>query len=130
MITTTKKQSSLVLVVVAFATIMMAGSIAGNAFAGNQNDFKRSDRSDHFNHFDHFSHFNHFDHFSHFNHSHHHGKTSHIDQNIGQACSQDASSVGSTSGLLGAVVASGNNIPVCVNANLAGNVAAADQSGH
>jgi hypothetical protein len=118
MITATKKQSSLALVVVAFATIMMAGSIAGNAFAGNRDDF---------NHFDHFNHFNHFDHF---NHSHHHGKTSHIDQSIGQACNQDASSLGVTSGTGGAVAASGNNIPICVNANLAGNVAATDQSGH
>ena len=112
MITATKKQSSLALVVVAFATIMMAGSIAGNAFAGNRDDF------------------NHFDHFNHFNHSHHHGKTSHIDQSIGQACNQDASSLGVTSGTGGAVTASGNNIPICVNANLAGNVAATDQSGH
>ncbi len=130
MITATKKQSSLALVVVAFATIMMAGSIAGNAFAGNRDDFNHFDHFNHFNHFDHFNHFNHFDHFNHFNHSHHHGKTSHIDQSIGQACNQDASSLGVTSGTGGAVTASGNNIPICVNANLAGNVAATDQSGH
>ncbi len=102
MITVTKKQASLALVVVAFATIMIAGSVAsstGSAFANrdrhNSEHFNHFDHFNHFNHFDHFNHFNHFDHFSHnFIHSHHHGKTSHIDQSIGQGCGQDTSSFG------------------------------------
>ena len=53
MISVTKKQTSLALVVVAFATIMIAGTIAssGSAFAWRER-----------HNFDHF-HFNHFDHF-------------------------------------------------------------------
>lgn len=117
MITVTKKQASLALVVVAFTAIMIAGSIVsstGNAFA--------------WRHGGHFNHFNHFNHFVHFNHSFHHGKKSHVEQSIDQGCIQPSRAFDSTFGLGSRTINSGNNVPVCVNANLAGNVAATDQS--
>jgi hypothetical protein len=118
MISVTKKQTSLALVVVAFATIMIAGTIAssGSAFAWRERH--------HHHHFDHFE----FNHFSHFNRSNHHGKVSHTDQSISQGCVQPTSSLDIT-GPGSPVLLSGNNVPVCVNANLGGNAAATDQSG-
>jgi hypothetical protein len=114
MISVTKKQTSLALVVVAFATIMIAGTIAssGSAFAWRERH--------------HHHHFGHFDHFGHFN---HHGKKSHTDQSIDQGCIQPTSSFDSASGIGSFVAGSGNNIPVCANLNFAGNAAFTDQSG-
>ena len=119
MISVTKKQASLAFVVVAFATIMIAGTIAastGSVFAWRD----RHHHSDHFNSFE----------FNHFNHSKHNGKRSHTDQSISQGCVQPTSSFDSTSGAASLVTGSGNNIPICANLNLAGNAAATDQSGH
>ena len=115
MISVTKKQASLALVVVAFATIMIAGTIA----ASTGSVFANRDRH-HFNNFE----------FNHFNHSKHNGKRSHTDQSISQGCVQPTSSFDSTSGTGSFVAGSGNNIPICANLNLAGNAAATDQSGH
>jgi hypothetical protein len=114
MISVTKKQTSLALVVVAFATIMIAGTIAssGSAFAWRERH--------------HHHHFDHFDHFGHFN---HHGSKSHTDQSIDQGCIQPTSSFDSASGIGSFVAGSGNNIPVCANLNFAGNAAFTDQSG-
>jgi hypothetical protein len=114
MISVTKKQTSLALVVVAFATIMIAGTIAssGSAFAWRERH--------------HHHHFGHFDHFGHFN---HHGSKSHTDQSIDQGCIQPTSSFDSASGIGSFVAGSGNNIPVCANLNFAGNAAFTDQSG-
>jgi hypothetical protein len=111
MISVTKKQTSLALVVVAFATIMIAGTIAssGSAFAWRERH--------HHHHFDHFGHFN------------HHGSKSHTDQSIDQGCIQPTSSFDSASGIGSFVAGSGNNIPVCANLNFAGNAAFTDQSG-
>ena len=117
MISVTKKQTSLALVVVAFATIMIAGTIAssGSAFA-----WRERHHHDHFNHFE----------FNHFNRSNHHGKVSHTDQSISQGCIQPTSSFDSASGIGSFVAGSGNNIPVCANLNFAGNAAFTDQSGN
>jgi hypothetical protein len=114
MISVTKKQTSLALVVVAFATIMIAGTIAssGSAFAWRERH--------------HHHHFGHFDHFGHFN---HHGKKSHTDQSIDQGCVQPSRSTVLTSGAVSPILASGNNVDVCANLNFAGNAAATDQSG-
>jgi hypothetical protein len=114
MISVTKKQASLALVVVAFATIMIAGTIA----ASTGSVFANRDRH-HFNNFE----------FNHFNHSKHNGKRSHTDQSIDQGCVQPSHSALFTSGLTSPVLLSGNNVPICVNANLGGNAAATDQSG-
>ena len=117
MISVTKKQASLALVVVAFATIMIAGTIA--ASTGSVSAWRDRHHSDHFNSFE----------FNHFNHSKHNGKRSHTDQSIDQGCVQSTHSALFTSGLTSPVLLSGNNVPICVNANLGGNAAATDQSG-
>jgi hypothetical protein len=117
MISVTKKQASLALVVVAFATIMIAGTIA--ASTGSVFAWRDRHHSDHFNSFE----------FNHFNHSKHNGKRSHTDQSIDQGCVQPTSSFDSTSGTGSFVAGSGNNIPICANLNFAGNAAATDQSG-
>jgi hypothetical protein len=117
MISVTKKQASLALVVVAFATIMIAGSIAsstGSAFANRERH--------------NFEHFSHFDQFNHFNHSNHHGKSSHTDQSINEQCNQPSHSAVLTAGAVSPVLASGNNVDVCANLNFAGNAAGHDQS--
>ena len=108
MITLSKKQASVSLVVVAFATILIAGSIApimNNAFAWG-------------NHFGHFG-IGPFDYFN------FHGKIFHGYQSINQGCIQPSSSLGShgENGQL-----SGNSVKTCVNVNLAGNVLPNDQS--
>jgi hypothetical protein len=114
MISVTKKQASLALVVVAFATIMIAGTIA----ASTGSVFANRDRH-HFNNFE----------FNHFNHSKHNGKRSHTDQSIDQGCVQPSHSAVLTSGAASPIFASGNNVDVCANLNFAGNAAFADQSG-
>jgi len=102
----TKKQASLALVIIAFAAIMVAGTIvssADNAFA------------------------------SHRHHHHHHGnhsKHSSIHQSISQGCDQNQHSTVLTAGAGSPVAASGNNIAGCANINGGGNAAANDQSGH
>jgi hypothetical protein len=117
MISVTKKQASLALVVVAFATIMIAGTIA--ASTGSVFAWRDRHHSDHFNNFE----------FNHFNHSKHNGKRSHTDQSIDQGCVQPSHSAVLTSGAASPIAASGNNVDVCANLNFAGNAAFADQSG-
>ncbi len=122
MITLTKKQGSVSLVVVAFATIMIAGSIApimNNAFAwGNQ-----------------------FGSFGPFNGP---GKHSHVFHSINQGCIQPSRSSifsngfgggfgggqngGHDSGHSSGSPLSGNNVQTCANINLGGNAASVDQS--
>ncbi len=125
MITVTKKQASVALVVVAFATIMIAGSIApimNNAFAWG-------------NHFGHFGPFGFFD---------GPGKRSHVFHSINQGCVQPSSSSIFSNGLGGGLGGghdnghdnghssgsplSGNNVQTCANINLGGNAASVDQS--
>jgi hypothetical protein len=116
MITVTKKQASIALVVVAFATIMIAGSIAtstDNAFAW-RNHFGHG----HFGHFGSFGNFGPFGFFG----SH---LRAHTHQSIDQGCIQPSSTLNLPSGNS---PLSGNNVPVCVNANLAGNAVSTDQS--
>jgi hypothetical protein len=105
----TKKQASLALVIIAFAAIMVAGTIvssADNAFASHRH---------------------------HHHHHHHHGnhsKHSSIHQSISQGCDQNQHSTVLTAGAGSPVAASGNNIAGCANINGGGNAAANDQSGH
>jgi hypothetical protein len=110
MVTVTKKhQISLALVVVAFATIMIAGTIAPStdnlAFAGGNHGKKAN-----------------------FSHGDNHGKKVKVGQSISQACDQDQRTSASTSGFLSPPIASGINAGICVNANLAGNTANVDNS--
>ena len=111
MITVTKKQASVALVITAFATIMIAGSIApsmNNAFAWG-------------NHFGHFGHFG----VGPFNYFDFHGKRFHGYQSINQGCIQPSSTIGFHSGNS---QLSGNSVPTCVNINLGGNALSNDQS--
>jgi hypothetical protein len=106
MTTITKKQASLAMVIVAFATIMIAGPLASSiganqAYAGFPGPF-----------------------------GFHHGKHSHTHQNIFQGCKQRHHSSVLTSGFGSPVGLSGNNVGACLNLNLAGNAAAHDQSGN
>jgi hypothetical protein len=119
MTTITKKQSSLALVLVAFATIMIAGSIA----SGTGNAFANGDEGN-FNDFNHFDHFNPFDFF---HHHHHHGKHSSIHQGIIQSCDQNQHSIVLSAGAFSPIINSGNNIAGCSNINSGGNAAAIDQ---
>jgi hypothetical protein len=101
----TKKQASLALIVIAFASIMVAGTIvtsADNAFASHR----------------------------HHHHHHHHGnhsKHSSIHQSISQECRQNQHSTVLTAGAGSPVAASGNNLGVCANINGGGNAAANNQ---
>jgi hypothetical protein len=100
----TKKQASLALVIIAFAAIMVAGTIvssADNAFASHRH-----------------------------HHHHHHGnhsKHSSIHQSISQGCDQNQHSTVLTAGAGSPVAASGNNLGVCANINGGGNAAANNQ---
>ena len=95
MVTVTKKQTSLALIAVVFATAMIVSTIAlssdNSAFAT-------------------------------------HGKKAKFKQSISQACDQSQNAPVTTAGAVSPPVLSGINIGACVNANLAGNVASADQS--
>jgi hypothetical protein len=101
----TKKQASIALIVIAFASIMVAGTIvtsADNAFASHR----------------------------HHHHHHHHGnhsKHSSIHQSISQGCRQNQHSTVLTAGAGSPVAASGNNLGVCANINGGGNAAANNQ---
>jgi hypothetical protein len=101
----TKKQASIALIVIAFASIMVAGTIvtsADNAFASHR----------------------------HHHHHHHHGnhsKHSSIHQSISQECRQNQHSTVLTAGAGSPVAASGNNLGVCANINGGGNAAANNQ---
>jgi hypothetical protein len=101
----TKKQASIALIVIAFASIMVAGTIvtsADNAFASHR----------------------------HHHHHHHHGnhsKHSSIHQSISQGCRQNQHSTVLTAGAGSPVTASGNNLGVCANINGGGNAAANNQ---
>ncbi|HXT83034.1 MAG TPA: hypothetical protein VN704_01695, partial [Verrucomicrobiae bacterium] len=122
MITVTKKQASVALVITAFATIMIAGSIAlnipsvyacghgcgggcgGCGFGGGFDGCGGCGFGGGFG----------------FVHHHTH-------QSIDQGCIQPARSSLLTSGFGSPVASSGNNVVSCVNANLAGNAASSDQ---
>jgi hypothetical protein len=101
----TKKQASIALIVIAFASIMVAGTIvtsADNAFASHRR----------------------------YHHHHHHGnhsKHSSIHQSISQGCRQNQHSTVLTAGAGSPVTASGNNLGVCANINGGGNAAANNQ---
>jgi hypothetical protein len=102
----TKKQASIALIVIAFASIMVAGTIVtstDNAFASHRH---------------------------HHHHHHHHGnhsKHSSIHQSISQECRQNQHSTVLTAGAGSPVAASGNNLGVCANINGGGNAAANNQ---
>jgi hypothetical protein len=105
----TKKQASLALIVIAFASIMVAGTIvtsADNTFA--------SHRHHHHHHHHHHDHGN-------------HSKHSSIHQSISQGCRQNQHSTVLTAGAGSPVAASGNNLGVCANINGGGNAAANNQ---
>ena len=107
MVTVTKKQTSLALIAVVFATAMIVGTIASSsdnlAFAGGRSH--------------------------HHNHGGHHSQTvSSTSQSISQACQQDQNAPVTTAGAVSPPVLSGINIGACVNANLGGNAATSDQS--
>ena len=110
MVTVTKKQTSLALIAVVFATAMIVGTIASSsdnlAFAGG--------RSHHQNHGGH--------------HGHHSQTVSSTSQSISQACDQSQNAPVTTTGAVSPPIASGINIGACVNANLGGNAAVSDQS--
>ncbi len=107
MTTITKKQASISVLVAAFATVMIAGTIAvssadNSAFAWrNNHDF--------------FS-------FGHFNHNN--GKHSSIHQSISQSCHQNQHSTVLTAGSGSPISGSGNNIAACANFNGGGNAGA------
>ena len=108
----TKKQSSISLLVVAFATIMIAGTIAANsaddsAFASRNHQ--------------HFGHHNH-----HSGHHNPHRSTPH--QQIDQSSSQHQNSFCLSAGAFSPVSASCNNIASSTNVNTGGNGAVSDQS--
>ena len=103
MITVTKKQTSLALFAVVFATAMIVGTIASSsdnmAFAGGRG------------------------------HHHHHSQTSDsTSQSISQPCEQSQNSPVTTTGAISPPILSGINVGACVNANLGGNAATSDQS--
>jgi hypothetical protein len=105
MTTITKKQVSISLVVIAFASIMVAGTIiasADNAFASHR-------------------------HHHHHHHHNNHSKHSSIHQSISQGCNQHQHSTVLTAGAGSPVAASGNNLGVCANINGGGNAAANHQ---
>jgi hypothetical protein len=105
----TKKQASIALIVIAFASIMVAGTIVtstDNAFA--------SHRHHHHHHHHHHDHGN-------------HSKHSSIHQSISQGCRQNQHSTVLTAGAGSPVAASGNNLGVCANINGGGNAAANNQ---
>ena len=96
----TKKQASIAVLAVFFATAMIASVIASpdSAFARHH-------------------------------HKHHHGANTHdngksISQSISQGCSQNQHSQVVTAGAGSPVTASGNNIAACANINGGGNAAA------
>jgi hypothetical protein len=106
----TKKQASIALIVIAFASIMVAGTIVtstDNAFASHR----------------HHHHHHHHHHHDHGNHSKH----SSIHQSISQGCRQNQHSTVLTAGAGSPVAASGNNLGVCANINGGGNAAANNQ---
>ncbi len=104
MIHITKKQSSLAFVVVAFATVMIIGTIS---FVADNSVF---------------AHRGHFFHFNHFNDNN--GRHSSIHQSISQSCNQNQQSTVLTGGAGSPILGSGNNIATCANFNAGGNVAA------
>ncbi len=108
MISITKKQVSITLVIVALSAVMIAGTIASSA-----------DNA--------FAHRHHHHHFFFFSHHHHHGKHSSIHQSIGQGCHQHQHSTVLTAGANSPISTSGNNLGVCANLNGGGNAAANNQ---
>ncbi len=142
MITITKKQASLTLIVTAFAAVMFAGPIALNsginsAFVYGEDFFVGHHHHHHFFFHHHGHHFGNggCGHFGnggcgHFGEFGHHGERSHIHQSIFQGCNQHQHSTVLTAGAFSPVVNSGNNAAGCSNVNLGGNAAATDQSNH
>ena len=123
MVTVTKKhQTSLALIAVVLATVMIAGTFAmgNNAFAtarshGNDN----GDHNKGKNGLDNsgFTSFGGRD-----------GQTSASDQSIGQSCDQNQNSPVTTAGAISPPIASGINVGACLNLNLGGNALDQDQS--
>jgi hypothetical protein len=105
MVTVTKKhQTSMALVAVVLATVMIAGTFAmgNNAFATKGhfgNHFSSSD-----------------------------GKSAAADQRISETCDQNQNSPVTTSGAISPPIASGINLGACLNLNLGGNALNQDQS--
>jgi hypothetical protein len=103
MVTVTKKQTSLALIAVVFATAMIVSTIASSAdnsaFAGGNSHSKHSN-----------------------------GKIAKFHQSISQACQQDQNNPVTTAGAISPPILSGINVAACVNANLGGNAATSDQS--
>ena len=100
----TKKQSSISVIVIAFAAIMIAGTFAVNS-ADNSAFASRN----------------------HHHPGHHNNKSSNTNQQIDQSSSQHQNSFCLSAGAFSPVSASCNNIAASTNVNTGGNGAATDQ---
>ncbi len=131
MVTVTKKhQTSLALIAVVLATVMITGTFAmdNSAFAHSHGDKKSdSDRgnSDRGNSDKGRSGL---DNFGSSNFGSRSGQTAAADQSISESCDTNQNSPVTTSGFLSPQIASGINVGACLNLNLGGNAATQDQS--
>jgi hypothetical protein len=105
----TKKQSPISLLVVAFATIIIAGTIAANS----ADDSAFASRNHHHGHHNHHS-------------GHHNNKSSNTNQQIDQSSNQHQNSFCLSAGAFSPVSASCNNTAASTNLNTGGNGAASD----
>ena len=122
MVTVTKKhQTSLALIAVVLATVMISGTFAmgNNAFANRSHGNDNGDHNKGKNGLDNsgFTGFGGRD-----------GQTSASDQSIGQSCDQNQNSPVTTAGAISPPILSGINAGLCVNANFGGNALNQDQS--
>ena len=106
MVTVTKKhQTSITLIAVVLATVMIAGTLAmgNNAFATRGGNSGHSGFAND-------------------------GKSSTSSQSISESCDQNQNAPVTTAGFLSPPIASGINLGACLNINAGGNAANQDQS--
>ena len=117
----TKKQSSISVLVIAFATIMIAGTIASNSADDSAFASRNHHHSGHHQH-------HHSGHHQHHHSGHHNNKSFNINQQIDQSSSQHQNSFCLSAGAFSPVSASCNNTAASTNVNTGGNGAASDNS--
>jgi|SRR4051794_35268735 hypothetical protein len=126
MVTVTKKhQTSMALIAVVLATVMIAGTLAmgNNAFAWRGDSSKHGqDNNGKDNNVK-----NGLDNFGSSSFGGSKGQTATSDQSIAQSCDQNQNSPVTTGGAVSPPILSGINLGLCVNANAGGNAANQDQ---
>lgn len=120
MVTVTKKhQTSMALIAVVLATVMIAGTFAmgNNAFAAAREHSDKGDKGKDGS-----------DPFGLSNFGSRNGQTAAADQSISESCDQNQNAPVTTAGAVSPPILSGNNLGLCVNLNAGGNAVDQDQS--